>query len=88
MIDKDTALDEGVSRVWDNLDGHMSFDWATGDSATVEDAFSKAAHITRVDLEYPRVVVAFMEPRAAIATHDHATIAQPSGAAPSHRIVI
>ena len=73
VVDKDTALDDGVSRVWDNLDGNLSFDWATGDSATVEETFAKAAHTTRVDLEYPRVVVAFMEPRAAIATHDHAT---------------
>lgn len=73
VIDKDAALGGDVARVWDNVGSNLSFDWASGDSAAVEGAFADAFHISRVDLEYPRVVVAFMEPRAALATHDQAT---------------
>ena len=73
IIDKDAALAEHSPVVWENLDSNLSFTWGTGDTQKVEQAFADAAHTVSVEVEYPRVIVAFMEPRAAVATHDSKT---------------
>ena len=70
VIDRESALAPEAPCVWDNLDTNLSFDWATGDAEGVAEIFAAAAHISQVVVEYPRVIVAFMEPRAAVASHD------------------
>jgi aerobic carbon-monoxide dehydrogenase large subunit len=49
---------------------NVCLDWRFGDFAAAEDAFARAAHVTRLRLVNNRVVVAAMEPRAAVAEHD------------------
>ncbi len=49
---------------------NLCLDWRFGDSAAVERAFAEAAHVTRLRLVNNRVVVAPMEPRAALADYD------------------
>ena len=44
--------------------------WDTGDAAASEAAFAAASHVSRLRLEHNRVVIAFMEPRAAVAEWD------------------
>jgi carbon-monoxide dehydrogenase large subunit len=45
----------------------MSFWLERGDRRTVDQAFAKAAHVTRLSLHYPRVTANTIEPRAVIA---------------------
>ena len=56
-------------------EGHanLCLDWRFGDHETAERAFAEAAHVSRVRLVNNRVVVAAMEPRAAVAEYDGAS---------------
>ena len=58
------------SAIWDHAPSNNSFDWVSGDPHSVTAAFADAAHVTKLSLTYPRVVVAFMEPRGIVAHHD------------------
>ena len=77
------GLAPDAPRIWDDLPSNLAVDWETGDRAAVEDAFARAAHVTRLDLVNNRVVVAAMEPRGALAEYDPAfgryTIYTPTG---------
>jgi carbon-monoxide dehydrogenase large subunit len=53
-------------------DNHC-YKWAIGDKAQVDVAFSKAAHITKLDLINNRLVPNPMEPRAAIGSYNRAS---------------
>jgi aerobic carbon-monoxide dehydrogenase large subunit len=64
-IDQATALD--AQAIWDDRSSNISFDWAGEDQGGTEEAFARAAHITRLDLINNRVVLAYMEPRSALA---------------------
>jgi carbon-monoxide dehydrogenase large subunit len=56
-------------------EGHanLCLDWRYGDHEAAERAFAEAAHVSRVRLTSNRVVVAAMEPRAAVAEYDGAS---------------
>ena len=47
--------------------GNLVLDFHYGDTAAVDAAFARAAHVTRLDLRNSRIVVAAMEPRSALA---------------------
>ena len=64
------ALEEGGDALHDEAPGNLAFDWALGDEAATEAAFAKAAHVVRVRVEEPRVIVNSMEPRGAFAEWD------------------
>jgi len=53
-------------------EGHPNrcLDWRYGDHDAVDQAFAKAAHVSRIKLTNNRVVVASMETRVAVATFD------------------
>ena len=51
----------------DEAPGNLVLDFHYGDTAAVDAAFARAAHITRLDLRNSRIVVAAMEPRSALA---------------------
>lgn len=63
----DAAMATEAPCLWEHLDSNLSFTWEGGDAAATERAFAEAAHVTRLRLENNRVVVAFMEPRSALA---------------------
>ena len=63
----------GAPQIWPEAKNNICFDWGKGDRDKTETAFAKAAHVTRLDLLNPRVVVNAMEPRAAIGDFDRAT---------------
>lgn len=73
VIDFAGALEPGAPRVWEELAGNVSFDWEQGDAAAVAEAMASAAHVARRELINNRVVVSFMEPRAALAEIDPAS---------------
>tara|TARA_R110001599_G_scaffold24455_27_gene88318 strand:+ start:4454 stop:6817 length:2364 start_codon:yes stop_codon:yes gene_type:complete len=59
--------------VHDDIGSNLCFDWEIGDEAAVDEAMSKAAHITKIDLVNNRLVPNAMEPRAAVGEFDAAT---------------
>jgi carbon-monoxide dehydrogenase large subunit len=64
------AAQPGAPLVFDDVPGNVCADFQYGDSAQVEAAFAKAAHVTRLRLVSNRIVVCAMEPRSAIGHYD------------------
>ena len=67
------AAKPGAPIVFDDVPGNVCADYHYGDAAKVEEAFAKAAHVTRLHLVSNRIVVCAMEPRSAVAHYDKAT---------------
>jgi carbon-monoxide dehydrogenase large subunit len=63
------AAAEGAPRIHHEAPGNVVLDFHYGDAAAVEAAFARAAHVTTLDIRNSRIVVAAMEPRAALAEH-------------------
>jgi carbon-monoxide dehydrogenase large subunit len=66
------ALDPAADQIWPDAPGNVSFDWATGDAGATDAAFAAAHHVSRLTLANNRVVINFMEPRAAVASYGEA----------------
>ena len=66
------AVKPGAPQLYDEAPGNVILDFKFGDHAAVEAAFAKAAHVTRMKIANSRIVVAAMEPRAALAEWDAA----------------
>src|SRR5215470_108693 len=60
------AVQPGAPVLYDEAPDNVALDYHYGDSAQVETAFAKAAHVTRLKIVNSRVVVNAMEPRAAL----------------------
>ncbi len=69
VADPLAALAADAPRLHDDRP-NLCLDWRFGDAAAAERAFAEAAHVTRLKLVNNRVVVAPMEPRAALADYD------------------
>ena len=72
VADLEAAAADGAAQVWPDAAGNRAFDWEQGDKAAVDKLFAGAAHTGRIRVVNNRVVVASMEPRAAIAAYDAA----------------
>src|SRR5689334_9469580 len=72
VVDATAALAAGAPLLWDEAPGNLSYRFERGDKAAVEAAFAKAAHIVEIELVNNRLVVAPIEPRAAIGQYDAA----------------
>ena len=66
VTDARAAAAPGAPLVHDDAPGNMLLDFHYGDAKAVADAFAKAKHVVKLSLPSNRVVVAAMEPRAAI----------------------
>ena len=64
------AVQEGAPQLYDDVPSNVSLDYHFGDSAAVQAAFAAAAHVTTLKLVNSRLVVAAMEPRAALGSYD------------------
>ncbi len=62
-----TALDDGTALVWPELGTNRAFLYELGDPAKTEAAFAKADRVTRIEFMNSRLVVNYMEARAALA---------------------
>ena len=69
----DEAIKPGRPQLFDNALNNICFDWHLGDKAAVEAAFTRAHHVTRLDIVNNRLVSNPMEPRAAIGEYDRST---------------
>jgi len=67
------AAKPGAPQLHDDIKGNVALDFHYGDSAKVEAAFKSAKHVVKLALRNTRVVVAAMEPRAAIGAFDAAS---------------
>ncbi|MBT5414850.1 MAG: xanthine dehydrogenase family protein molybdopterin-binding subunit, partial [Rhodospirillaceae bacterium] len=67
VIDSREAAAEAAAQVWDDAPGNLAFDYESGDTEETARAFAEAAQIVELDLLNNRVIVAFLEPRSALA---------------------
>ncbi|MBX3456334.1 molybdopterin cofactor-binding domain-containing protein, partial [Ferrovibrio sp.] len=67
------AAKPGAPQLYDHIPNNIALDYHSGDTAALDAAFAKAAHVTRLDIVNTRLAVAPMEPRAALARYDKAT---------------
>ena len=73
LVDAEAALANGAPQLHADIPGNLSFDYEYGNEAAVNEAFARAAHVTRVVLDSTRVVGNPMEPKAALAAYDAAS---------------
>src|SRR5437660_4766039 len=72
VVDATAALAAGAPLLWDEAPGNLSYRFERGDKAAVEAALAGAAHTVEIELVNNRLVVAPIEPRAAIGHYDAA----------------
>jgi carbon-monoxide dehydrogenase large subunit len=70
VVDGPAALEEGAPQLWDEAPGNLVFRFERGDRPAVDAAMAQAAHIIEIELVNNRLVVAPVEPRAAIGRYD------------------
>ena len=70
VLDPEAASKPDAPLVYDEVPNNVVLDYHFGDAAKVEEAFAKAKHVTRLKTSNQRMIVAPMEPRAAIGEFD------------------
>ena len=73
VTDARAAAAPGAPQIYEDIPGNLPLHTHFGDIEKVTDAFSRAAHVARLRLVSNRVVVAAMEPRAALFEYDPAS---------------
>jgi carbon-monoxide dehydrogenase large subunit len=66
VVDAPAALLDGAPQLWEEARGNLCFRFERGDREAVATAMAKAAYIVEIELVNNRLVVAPIEPRAAI----------------------
>ncbi|HUD88738.1 MAG TPA: xanthine dehydrogenase family protein molybdopterin-binding subunit [Xanthobacteraceae bacterium] len=69
VVDAKDAVEAGAQRLYDDLPNIM-IDAEVGDAKATDEAFARAAHVTRLDTWVNRVTGVPMEPRAAVGVYD------------------
>ncbi|HTW52448.1 MAG TPA: xanthine dehydrogenase family protein molybdopterin-binding subunit [Stellaceae bacterium] len=73
VVDARAALVSGAPQLWEEAPGNLSYTFEKGDLAAVDAAMKTAAHVVEIELINNRLVVAPLEPRAAIGGYDRDT---------------
>jgi carbon-monoxide dehydrogenase large subunit len=73
VVDAGAAIAPGAEQLYPDIPGNLCFDYEYGDEAKTAEAFSRAAHVTRIELESQRMVGNPMEPKACLAAYDPKT---------------
>ena len=73
VVDMQAAVADGSRSVHDDVGTNVCYDWGLGDKDAVEEAFSNAHHVSRLDLVNNRLIPNAIEPRCAIGDYDQAT---------------
>lgn len=82
----DNAARSGAPQLWDGCVDNVAFDNSFGDRDAVEAAISGAHLIVEETYRNPRIVVAFMEPRAANARMEDGRLEIYTGCQGAHRV--
>jgi carbon-monoxide dehydrogenase large subunit len=72
VVDARQALAPDAPPLWPDVPGNLAYIFEKGDRAAVEAVFAAAAHVTSLDLVNNRVIIAALEPRAALGRFDPA----------------
>ena len=72
-VDLSKSQDAGQPQVHDEAPGNTVYEWHLGNKDETDAAFSKAKHVTKLDLVNNRLIPNAMEPRAAIGDYDSGT---------------
>ncbi|MDO9439742.1 MAG: xanthine dehydrogenase family protein molybdopterin-binding subunit [Beijerinckiaceae bacterium] len=72
VVDSRDGAAPGAPQLYDDIPNNVSVDFRSGDAAAVAQAFSRAAHVTRLHLINNRIVVNPMEVRSVVAQYDAA----------------
>ena len=64
------ALEPGAPQIWPQVRGNEILRWEIGDADATRRALAQAAYVVDLEVDNNRVVVAPMEPRAAVGEHD------------------
>src|SRR5690242_9377661 len=67
------AAKPGAPQLYDDVPGNVMLDFLFGEPEKVAEAFKSAFHVEKITLRNTRVVVAAMEPRAAICAYEKET---------------
>ncbi|TNF23093.1 MAG: xanthine dehydrogenase family protein molybdopterin-binding subunit [Rhodobacteraceae bacterium] len=75
VVDMKAALEEGATRVHDDLADNLCYDWGfvEENKGAVEEAIANAAHVTTLELVNNRLVANPMEPRVAVGDFERGT---------------
>jgi carbon-monoxide dehydrogenase large subunit len=72
VADPGKARTKGAPVLHDSAPDNTCYVWALGDKAKVDEAFAKAAHVTKLDFINNRLIPNAIEPRAAIGSYSRA----------------
>ena len=64
---------EKGEQLYPEIPGNVCFEYEYGNEAAVNEAFGRAAHVTRISLESQRIIGNPMEPKACLAAYDAAS---------------
>ena len=82
VVETSRAGDVDAPILFDEFGTNIAFDWERGNHHQVDEVFSRASHVTRVNLSHNRIIVAAMELRGALAVYDapndHYTLYTPT----------
>jgi carbon-monoxide dehydrogenase large subunit len=70
VVDTARAMDDDAPQLHEIAPNNLALDYGRGDPDAVQQAFDRAAHVTRLELVNNRVVANSMEPRGALGTID------------------
>ncbi|CCE06631.1 putative carbon-monoxide dehydrogenase large subunit [Bradyrhizobium sp. STM 3843] len=70
VTNAEEATKPGAPQLYDHIPNNVALDYHYGDTAKIDEAFAKAAHVTRLDILNTRIAVVPMEPRVALASFD------------------
>jgi carbon-monoxide dehydrogenase large subunit len=69
VVDASKARAKGAARIHDLAPDNTCYVWAIGDKAKTDEAFARAAHVTKLELVNNRLVPNAIEPRSANASY-------------------
>ena len=73
VVDGAAALEAGAPQLHEDVPGNLAAVYEYGDAKATEEAFARAAHITRLKLDSTRVSGTPMETKACVVTYDAAS---------------
>ncbi|MFQ5938299.1 MAG: xanthine dehydrogenase family protein molybdopterin-binding subunit, partial [Acidiferrobacterales bacterium] len=70
VVSMEDAQKSGAPQLHEDASNNICFEWGLGDKEATDEAFSKADHITKLDLVNNRKCPNAIEPRAAVSEYD------------------
>ena len=72
VVTSEQALAAGAPLVHDDVPGNLMCRWSKGNRAATDEAFARAAHVSKLSIRSPRQIVHYLEPRAAWSAYEPA----------------